>query len=125
MTRFSLTFIFGYQGHGRELFHKGPNWWQVNLPPSRKARYRIALIVTHHGEESKLIPETLLFMNEGPMVRYLDNTLHIEDLNPQINLHWRMSTKELLVFGLRCVRRAIQVDAGVRLSNLRTKWGRK
>lgn len=62
-----------------------------------------------------VIPETLLFEPCGPMVRYRENTLFIEDLNPQVNLNWRMTTKELLIFGLRCVRRAIQVE-------LKTFW---
>jgi hypothetical protein len=38
-----FTFIPNYKGHNSGLFNRGPNWWQITFPPSRKT-YRCALI---------------------------------------------------------------------------------
>lgn len=49
-----------------------------------------------------------LFMDfAGPLVKYQDGTLHIEDLNPEIKTKWRMSRLEMLTFGFRCISAAL------------------
>lgn len=53
MTRFlrwlgivNWRFVWNYRGHNApRVFSRGPNWWQITIPPSRKRR-RSALIVT-------------------------------------------------------------------------------
>lgn len=41
----SIRLIWNYRGHNKGLFQRGPNWWQLTFPPSRKSR-RAALICT-------------------------------------------------------------------------------
>ena len=38
-----LRLVFGYRGYEHRLFTRGPNWWQITLPPSRKC-WRVSLI---------------------------------------------------------------------------------
>ncbi len=45
---------------------------------------------------------TLMWMPEGPLMRYGDGTLEIEDLNPEVKLHWRFSRWELLSLAIKC-----------------------
>jgi hypothetical protein len=46
---------------------------------------------------------TLFFSHAGPMVKYNFDILDIHDLNPEAHLRWRMSRREMFMFGLRCV----------------------
>ena len=46
---------------------------------------------------------TLLFRNWGPLVQYRAGTLHISDLNPEINTKWQMGRMEMLRLGWRCI----------------------
>jgi hypothetical protein len=39
----SFMMIFAYRGHEARVFTRGPNWWQVTFPPTRK-RTRWAFI---------------------------------------------------------------------------------
>lgn len=40
-----VRLVIGYRGHNSGVFNRGPNWWQVTFPPSRKS-WRCAVIVT-------------------------------------------------------------------------------
>lgn len=31
-----MGLVIGYRGHENRLFARGPNWWQVTFPPTRK-----------------------------------------------------------------------------------------
>lgn len=44
------SIVWGYRGHNKGLFQRGPNWWQITFPWSRRLP-RVALIVTRrpHG----------------------------------------------------------------------------
>jgi hypothetical protein len=46
---------------------------------------------------------TIYFEPAGPIIQYLDKTLHVADLNPHIETKWRMGRLELIVMGLRCI----------------------
>jgi hypothetical protein len=46
---------------------------------------------------------TLFFDNTGPLIKYVDGVMFIEDLNPEVKTKWRMSRVEMLRFGLRCL----------------------
>ena len=46
---------------------------------------------------------TLYWDHTGPLVKYFDGTLYIEDLNPEVKTKWRMSKSEMVWFGLRCL----------------------
>lgn len=43
-----MSFIWNYRGHNGGWFQRGPNWFQITVPGSRKRR-RAALIVTFPG----------------------------------------------------------------------------
>ncbi len=46
---------------------------------------------------------TLFWDPTGPLLKYDGDILLIEDLNPQLSTQWRMSRKEILRLGLRCI----------------------
>jgi hypothetical protein len=46
---------------------------------------------------------TLFCDHTGPLIRYADGILHIEDLNPDFKTKWRMSRMEMLAFGWHCI----------------------
>jgi hypothetical protein len=46
---------------------------------------------------------TLFWHPAGPLLKYADGVLHIEDLNPQIRTCWRMSRIEILKLSWRCL----------------------
>ena len=46
---------------------------------------------------------TLFWHGTGPLLKYDNGTLHIEDLNPQIKTQWRMSRGEMFWLGWRCI----------------------
>jgi hypothetical protein len=54
---------------------------------------------------------TLLFFYEGPMIKfedeYADTFLHVEDLNPEAHIRFRLSPLELFTFGLKCIWRSM------------------
>jgi hypothetical protein len=51
---------------------------------------------------------TTIYMDQtGPLVRYGDGLLLIEDLNPEVKTQWRMSRADMLRFAWRCVRAAL------------------
>lgn len=50
---------------------------------------------------------TLFWHETGPLIRYRDGLLHVEDLNPEVKTQWRMSRWEMLRLGWRCIRAAI------------------
>lgn len=31
-----MGLVIGYRGHERRFFTRGPNWWQITFPPTRK-----------------------------------------------------------------------------------------
>jgi hypothetical protein len=33
MTQMGMRFVFGYVGHTNRFWCKGPNWWQITVPP--------------------------------------------------------------------------------------------
>ena len=46
----------------------------------------------------------ILFWDQtGPLLRYQNGVLEIEDLNPEIKTSWRMSRLEMLITGLRFI----------------------
>ena len=46
---------------------------------------------------------TLFWHPTGPLLKYGDGTLYVEDLNPQIKTRWRMSRWAMLALGWKCV----------------------
>lgn len=46
---------------------------------------------------------TLYFHNTGPLVRYEDGLLHIEDLNPEMSTCWRMTRWEMVKLGFKSI----------------------
>ncbi|MBO4228163.1 hypothetical protein [Bradyrhizobium neotropicale] len=46
---------------------------------------------------------TLFWDKTGPLLKYVDGMLRVEDLNPHVQTQWRMSRLEMLRLGLRCV----------------------
>lgn len=46
---------------------------------------------------------TLFFHNAGPMMKYANGLLKIEDLNPEQKMTWRASRTEMFILGLRCL----------------------
>ena len=59
--------------------------------------------------QSKRSPNctTLFWHPAGPLVKYGDGMLYIEDLNPQIKTQWRMSRVEMFCLGWRFIRAAV------------------
>jgi hypothetical protein len=48
--------------------------------------------------------KTLFWHPTGPLVSYIGGMLVVSDLNPENNIRFRMSRKEILKFGWRCIR---------------------
>lgn len=46
---------------------------------------------------------TLFWHPTGPLLRYADGMLEIEDLNPHMQTQWRMSRVEMVRLGWRCI----------------------
>jgi hypothetical protein len=51
---------------------------------------------------------TLYYCPCGPLIRYGNGLLQIQDLNPEVKTQWRMSRSEMLRFGWRCLVAAIR-----------------
>jgi hypothetical protein len=51
---------------------------------------------------------TLFWHNTGPLIRYQDGILHVEDLNPEAKIRFRMSRTELLRLSLKAFLAAIR-----------------
>lgn len=50
----------------------------------------------------------ILFSDQtGPLIRYQDGMLEVEDLNPQVSTRWKMSRGEMFRFALSCLKAAI------------------
>lgn len=52
--------------------------------------------------------EFLFWTPEGPQLEYRDRTLFVADLNPEVELKWRVSPKELFLIGFRCLKAAVR-----------------
>jgi hypothetical protein len=50
---------------------------------------------------------TLFFDQSGPLIRYADRTLYIEDINPEVKIKWSITRGEMFKLGLRCIRAAL------------------
>lgn len=50
---------------------------------------------------------TLFYNPAGPLVTYDAGLLIIENLNPEVSTHWRMSRSEMWKFGWHCIRAAL------------------
>lgn len=50
---------------------------------------------------------TIFWREWGPLVRYDEGFLRIEDLNPEVSTRWRLSRWELFCFALSMMRAAI------------------
>ena len=46
---------------------------------------------------------TLFWHPTGPLMKYADGVLYIEDLNPEMKTRWRMSRMEMFRLGWRCI----------------------
>jgi hypothetical protein len=46
---------------------------------------------------------TLFWAEWGPLMKYNNGFLDIEDLNPEIKTRWRMSRMEMFKLGCRCL----------------------
>ena len=44
---------------------------------------------------------TIFWHPTGPLLRYADGALRIEDLNPQLATTWRLTRRERIKIGLR------------------------
>ena len=51
---------------------------------------------------------TLFWNSAGPLIRYAEGILHVEDLNPEVKTKWRMSRIEMVALGWRCIIAAIR-----------------
>jgi len=47
---------------------------------------------------------TLFWKGEGPLLKYNQGILYIEDLNPELKTKWRMSRWEMIKVGLQFIR---------------------
>ncbi len=47
--------------------------------------------------------EVLLWMQEGPYLRFDGDTFYIDDLNPEVSIRWKLSRWEVLRLGCRCM----------------------
>jgi hypothetical protein len=50
---------------------------------------------------------TLFWHQAGPLMRYQNGMLEVEDLNPEVKTKWTMSRMEMLKLGWRCIRSAL------------------
>lgn len=50
---------------------------------------------------------TIFWAPEGPLMKYSDGFLQIEDLNPELKTKWRLTRAELLHIGWRFLRAAM------------------
>lgn len=50
--------------------------------------------------------KTILFCNEGPMIKVGGGVVEISDLNPEAHLTWRLSRMELIRLGFGFLRAA-------------------
>jgi hypothetical protein len=55
------------------------------------------------GEPPAGVAMTLFWHQCGPLLRYQNGFLDIEDLNPEMKTRWRMSRAEMLKLGWRCM----------------------
>lgn len=53
------------------------------------------------------MPKTILFTNWGPLVTYDGETVHVADINPEIETRWRLSRWEVFVFGFKAMFAAV------------------
>jgi len=51
---------------------------------------------------------TLFWHSTGPLIKYADGILYIEDLNPEVKTRWRMSRLEMLRLGWRCIHASLR-----------------
>lgn len=51
--------------------------------------------------------KTILFCNEGPMVKVGSGVVEISDLNPEAHLTWRLSRMEMLRLAFGFLRAAL------------------
>jgi len=50
---------------------------------------------------------TIFWAPEGPLIKYDDGILYIEDLNPEIKLKWVVSSDELRRMGIAMLRTSL------------------
>jgi hypothetical protein len=50
---------------------------------------------------------TIFWHPTGPLIRYENGLLRIEDLNPEIKTRWRMTRRERFMTGLRFLLSAV------------------
>ncbi len=53
--------------------------------------------------KSKSIPSTIYIDETGPYICYSKDNLEIHDLNPQIDIRWRISKWELFKIGCKAI----------------------
>jgi hypothetical protein len=51
---------------------------------------------------------TLFFSHAGPLMKYEDGLLYVEDLNPEVKTRWVMDRGEMLRLGWRCIIAALK-----------------
>lgn len=51
---------------------------------------------------------TLFWHQTGPLMKFENGMLHVEDLNPEVKTRWRMSRLEMLHLGWRCLVAAVR-----------------
>lgn len=51
-------------------------------------------------------PTTIFWAHEGPKLSWHLDTLHIEDLNPELSVKWNVTAAELEQIGRRCIQLA-------------------
>jgi hypothetical protein len=63
---------------------------------------------TTQEEEIMLSNKMTIFLDHcGPLLRYENGVLRVEDLNPEIKTRWRLSRAERVMIGLRFIVSAI------------------
>jgi hypothetical protein len=51
---------------------------------------------------------TLFWHPSGPRMTYQDGLIEVEDLNPHVATHWRMSGWEMFKLGIKCIWAAVR-----------------
>lgn len=46
---------------------------------------------------------TLFWHPTGPLMKYQDGVLHVENLNPEVKTRWTMSRWEMVRLGWQCI----------------------
>jgi hypothetical protein len=82
-------------------------WFSIGYDPTGRG-----IVYKHLWQCQKALSlmETLHFDHTGPMIRYdrAQKTLHVADLNPQMETRWHMGRLDMLRTGWRFIKQALR-----------------